>query len=334
LSAVALAAPGWRDYSDKSVEWFRSDQAVRVAENILSWQSPAGGWLKNVDTMSTSFTGDGNELNATFDNGATTGELRFLARAFNATKNARYRQAFLRGLDYILGAQYASGGWPQSSPPGRDYTRHITFNDNTMVRLMEFLREVSVSPDYDFVDDKRRSDAVESFDRGIQCILKCQIRVDGQLTVWCAQHDEIDYSPRPGRAYELVSLSGYESAAILRFLMSIEKPIPEVIGAVKAGVRWFDSAKLSGIRLAITDGDMVVVNDPNAPLIWARFYEIETYRPIFADRDGVKKYHLSEISSERRNNYAWYGYWGRNVAEDYERWQAGTIGTRHKSPKE
>ena len=42
------------------------------------------------------------------------------------------------------------------------------------------------------------------------------------MTAWCAQHDEKDYRPRPGRTYELASLSGAESVGVVRLLMSLE----------------------------------------------------------------------------------------------------------------
>ena len=113
----------------------------QVAANILSHQSPLGGWPKNTDTTARRFAGDRTQLRPTFDNGATTDELRFLARAFNATRDAGYRSAVDRGLDYILDAQYPTGGWPTVHPPGTQYHRHITFNDGAMVRLLEFLRE-------------------------------------------------------------------------------------------------------------------------------------------------------------------------------------------------
>ena len=60
---------------------------------------------------------------------------------------------------------------------------------------------------------------------------------------------------------------------------------------------------------------------PNAPPLWARFYEIETNRPIFSGRDSVKKYDIAEIESERRNGYAWYGSWGEGVAKRYGQWK-------------
>jgi len=350
---IFLSLPCFGSYSEKpddssrrrrepERDWYRSAEARQIADNILSWQSPQGSWPKNVNTRRNPYSGDPNKIEGTFDNGATTGELRFLARAFNATGDRRLEQAFLKGLDHILKAQYPTGGWPQSYPPGDSYPRHITFNDGTMIRLMFLLREIAESPDYDFVDAKRRQAVKESVDRGIECILKCQIRVNpvrdtslegsglqekfsngvnDKLTVWCAQHDEVNYSPRPGRTYELVSLSGSESVGILRFLMSLDNPSPEIIRAIEAGVEWFESAKITGIRKKWVHGDKVIVKDPDAPPHWARFYEIETKRPIFSGRDGVKKYDVAEIEADRRKNYAWYGDWGKSVAKQYEKWK-------------
>jgi PelA/Pel-15E family pectate lyase len=275
-----------------------------------------------LDTKARPFSGDPNTLKGTFDNRATTGELRFLARAFRATGNPRYKQAFIKGLDHILEAQYPSGGWPQSYPPSRGYQRHITFNDETMVLLMRLLRDVATSKDYAFIDTNRRKAAQASFERGIECILKCQIVVNRKLTAWCAQHDEIDYSPRPARSYELVSLSGEESVGIIQLLMSIDNPSPEIIRAVKAGADWFERSKLIGIRQVKINGDKVIIEDPNAPPLWARFYEIDTNGPFFCGRDGVKKYKLSEIEFERRDDYAWYGQWWQQLAaDDYVLWK-------------
>ena len=316
-----FAAGSWRNYRDKPDEWYRSEEGRRIAENVLSWQSPQGGWPKNTSTMSQAFSGSPDELRGTFDNGATVDELRFLGRAFRATGDRRCAQAFLKGFDHILEAQYPTGGWPQYYPPGRGYPRHVTFNDSAMIRLMIFLREVATSSDFQFVDAARRDAALGAVDRGIECILKCQIVVDGKRTAWCAQHDEVDYRPRPARTYELVSLSGGESAGILRFLMSLDDPSREVAEAITAAVAWFESVKLTGIRLTRVDGDRAIVEDADAPPLWARFYEIGTNRPIFSGRDGVKKYSMAEIEAERRNGYAWYGRWGQSLASEYAEWR-------------
>jgi len=313
-------------YLKNSDKWFETEQAEQVAKNILTYQSPGGGFQKNIDTTSKPYRGDPQKLQPTFDNGATVDELRFLARYFKATKDEMAKDGFLKGFDYIIKAQYPNGGFPQSYPPGNGYPRFITFNDTAMVRLLIFLRETTQSQYYDFLDKERKAKAKTTFDLGIDCILKCQIKVNGKLTAWCAQHDEKTFEPRGARKFELPSLSGAESADIVLLLMSINNPGQEIIDSVESAVEWFESAKIKGIRVSekedVKNGkDKVVVNDPNAPPIWARFYEIGTNKPIFADRNGIKKYSLSEIGYERRNGYAWYGYWPQKLLTEYPRWE-------------
>jgi PelA/Pel-15E family pectate lyase len=336
-----LAKGEARQYISKPVDWYASAEAKHVACNILSYQSDLGGWPKNIDTTSAPYSGNRKALKPTFDNGATTDELRILARMYDATKDAKYRAAFERGLAYILKAQYPNGGWPQFFPPGKKYNRYITFNDDAMVRLMRLLQEVEHSRVYDFVTQERRAEVRRTFDRGIECILKCQIVVDGRRTAWCAQHDEIDFQPRPGRSYELESLSGAESVEIVRLLMSVDSPNPAVSEAVRCAVAWFEQATLKGIRREVlrdpaspTGRNKVVIRDPSAPPMWARFYEIGTNRPIYADRDGIAKHDLSEIGYERRNGYAWLGYWPQRLLEtEYPAWQKKWIASQKaKSP--
>ena len=318
LGIASHAAERASAYLNKPADWFQSDEGKTIIKNIIAWQTPEGSWPKNT---ATTVPPKSRSQKGTFDNNATVNELRLLARAYSGTKDPATKEAFLKGLDLILRAQYPNGGWPQNYPPGNGYARHITFNDGTMVRLMQFVREVGRRSDYFFVDSERRKRSAAAFDRGVECIVKAQIRVDGRLTAWCAQHDENTLEPRSARTYELVSLSGAESAGILDLLMSLEKPSPKVIAAVDAAVAWFDSVQLKGIRETRVDGDKRIVSDPDASPLWARFYEIGSNRPIFVGRDGVKKYAISEIESERRNNYAWYGRWGQSLPKKHAAWK-------------
>ncbi|HEY1067938.1 MAG TPA: pectate lyase [Pirellulales bacterium] len=318
-----------REHLKKPANWFATAEAKQVAANVLSYQSALGGWPKNEDTTARPYQGDRQKLKPTYDNGATTDELRFLAKMENATHDGAYRTAFERGLDYVLDGQYSHGGWPQFHPPGNGYHRRITFNDNAMVRLMEFVREVATSADYEFVDEARRRAAGAAFNRGVACILKCQIPVDGRLTGWCAQHDELDFRPQPARTFEPASLSGAESVGVVRLLMSLDDPSPEVVNAVEGAVAWLERAKLSGVRVvevkdpqAPQGVNKVVESDPRAAPLWARFYEIGANRPLFVDRDGVPKATLAEIGYERRNGYAWYGTWPQRLLEvEHPKWK-------------
>jgi PelA/Pel-15E family pectate lyase len=203
-----------------------------------------------------------------------------------------------------------------------------------MVRLMRLCREVAENDRYQFLGDDRRKAARDAFEKGVDCLLKCQVKVEGKLTVWCAQHDEKDFRPRPGRTFELTSLSGAESVGVVELLNSLDKPSVEVVRAVEGAVAWFESAKLAGIRQTVVDDakgprgrNKVIVADPKAPPLWARFYEIGTNKPLFADRDGVAKYALADIGYERRNGYAWYGNWpAKLLADDYPAWKKRVSG--------
>jgi PelA/Pel-15E family pectate lyase len=339
--AVVSSAQGqtipWRRCLDQQQEFYATKQAIRIADNLLLYQRDSGGWQKNIDMASTLSEKDKARLrkaktgnDSTLDNSATRTQMRYLAIVHQATGIERFQDAFLKGLDYVLEAQYDNGGWPQRYPNPTGYSKHITFNDGTMIGVLNLLRDVAEKkPPYIFVDEDRCRRAKKAVQKGIECILKCQIVAKGRKTAWCAQHDEKTFAPRKARSYELPSISGAESVGVVRFLMSIDSPSPEIIEAVQATVAWFDEAKLEGIRVIRKQDsskprgfDRVVIEDASAPPIWARFYDIETNKPIFCSRDGIPKETLAEISYERRNGYSWLGYYATDLlANEYPTWQ-------------
>jgi len=295
---------------NKPDEWYASAEALRIADNILLYQRNSGGWPKNIDMArplsdsgKASLLRDQKKIDSTIDNGATYTELSFLARVYTSQHQERHRESFLKGLDYLLDAQYANGGWPQFYPDLSGYYKHITYNDDAMIGVMKLLRDVaSAKPVYAFVDEARRARAASGVKKGIECILKTQVVVNAKRTVWCAQHDEVTLAPAPARKFEVVSLSGGESVGIVRFLMSIKDPSPAVVDSIESAIAWFEQSQLKGIKWV----DSVVLPDPEGGPIWARFYEIGTNRPIFVGRDGVVKYSVAEIEDERRTGYNWY----------------------------
>jgi PelA/Pel-15E family pectate lyase len=332
----AAGGISWRRCLSQSPEFYSTDEAVRIADNVLLYRRDTGGWSKNVEMARVLSEQDKVMLreakgrkDSTFDNGATHTQIRYLAKVYYATGLKRVRRAGLSAIDYLLEAQYDNGGWPQSYP-SRGYSRYITFNDGAMVGVMSVLRDIAgKKPEYAFVDEMRRQKARDAVQKGIECVLKCQIVVDGKKTAWCAQHDEKTLVPRKARSYELASISGSESVGIVRFLMDIDEPGPEIIEAVRNAVGWFHEAGLEGIRQVRKEDkskpggrDTIVVNDASAPVIWARFYEIGTNKPIFCSRDGIPKATLAEISHERRTGYSWLGYYATSLlAKDYPAWQ-------------
>jgi len=333
----AVGTIAWVDAQNKAEEWYGSGEAVRIADNVLLYQRDSGGWPKNID-MGKPFDeverpvllAQKKETDSTIDNGATYTQLSFLARVYTKTQHEQYRESFLKGLDYLFKAQYANGGWPQFYPDLSGYYKHITYNDDAMIGVMKLLRDVAAgNSNFAFVDEARRAKAASAVGKGIECILKTQVIVNGRKTVWCAQHDEVTFAPAPARKYELVSLSGGESVGIVRFLMSIKEPSPEVVEAIESAIAWFEQTQLKGIKwIEKTDAsqpggrDRVVVQDPEAGPIWARFYEIGSNRPVFVGRDSVVKYSVAEIEHERRVGYAWYVAEPAKLLQDeYPKWR-------------
>ena len=153
--------------------------------------------------------------------------------------------------------------------------------------------------------------------------------MDGELTIWCAQHDKETLEPSKARAYELPTLSGSESVGIVRYLMKLDKPSERVKKAIRSAVKWFEENKVMGLKVKWIDDpgapegvDRITVADPSGGPLWGRFNEIETGRPIFVGRDGKVKYSLNEIERERRVNYNYIDNYAEDLLkEEYPEWE-------------
>lgn len=324
-----------REASKFAEAFYRTDEARRIGENVLLYQLESGGWPKNIyipeeltpDERKKAETGKSDVRRGTIDNRATTTEIDYLAKLYNATGDSRYRDAAIHGIDYLLEAQYDNGGWPQFYPEATGYHAQITFNDNAMVNVLQLLRDVArQKTPYTFLPDSTATAARRAFQKGIGCILTCQVKQNGQPTVWCAQHDRKTLAPCKARAYELPSLSGAESVNITLLLMSLPQPDSTVVQAVEGAVAWFRKTAITNLKRedftnAQGEKDYRMVKTANAPRIWARFYEVETNRPFFCGRDGVKKYRVEDIEYERRNGYSWYNRAPEKVLEQYDQWK-------------
>jgi len=320
---------------------YKPRELTAIADNILLYQKDNGGWPKNYDIFAIltpeqkdSLIKAKSVLNTTFDNGTTYTHVAALAQVYTATGVAKYKEAALKGLTFILSAQYANGGWPQYYPLEENYSRHITYNDGAMMGIMQVLKDVvDKKKDYLFVDDAHRRKIEASYLKGLDCILKTQINDDGKLTAWCQQHDEVTLQPAWARKFEPPSICNGESSEIVLFLMSVDKPGKQIINAVQNAVAWFDASKILHTRVKVVQApplqtpyrlstsDRVIVEDETAPPIWTRYYELKTHRPLFCNRDSKVVYSLAEVDRERRDGYGWYTYAPQKVLNAYPSWR-------------
>lgn len=322
---------------ETSPEFFQSEEARRIGNQLLLYQRVTGGWPKNIDMAKPLSDKEREKVladkqkhnDSTTDNDATTQQMNFLARLYQSTKDVRYRDAFRQGVAYLLSGQYENGGWPQFWPEMRDYQIHITYNDDAMASTMMLLRDIAAQKEPyqgDLTDDQLRQQMTKAFDKGIECILNTQIVTDGELTVWCQQHDRETFLPAAARAFELPSYCTMESAMLTRLLMELPNPDERVKKAVHSAMRWFDKYKLTGYKVERTghpgsaDQNTKLVKDAAAQPMWARFYDLELCEPFVCDRDGVPRRHLEQIGAERRNGYAWYTDRPIMLYKRYQKW--------------
>ncbi|HWB32754.1 MAG TPA: pectate lyase [Acidobacteriaceae bacterium] len=330
--------------------YFGTPAARHIADVIVSFQTPAGGWSKNM-----SFSGalrlpgqpyaadnlnrfpDPNDFDkprdpkwnyvGTLDNDATNTELHFLAKVQAHVPGAEgdpYRASFIKGIHYLLKAQYPNGGFPQVYPLEGGYHDAITFNDNAVSESAETLTDVfEAQGDYAFVPAELRKQAGEAAAHALKCILASQMRIDGKLTIWPQQEDALTLAPVSARNYEPGALAASESADLLTYLMSLPNPSKEVIASVDAGVAWLEQ---HAIRDSIytggrgTPGGRHLVAKEGAAPLWARYYSVTTQKPIFGDRDKTLHDDVSELSEERRNGYAWYSGGEQQAIDRYAVW--------------
>ncbi|MDQ8023905.1 MAG: pectate lyase [Moraxellaceae bacterium] len=334
----------WRNrYGDKYAK-YEPTQIVGIAENVLLYQRDVGGWIENQDAtrILTSAEMDGirkekSNPKASFDNRNVYSQIEYLFAVYDQTGSARYRDAAMKGFDYTLGMQHKQcGGWPHTVPGSEAYHPYITMADEVTSGILRMLRKVeNGSAPFASVPASDRARAKAARERGDACILKLQIVQNGQPTGWAGQYDPQTLQPAQGRTFELPSIISWESVEVVRYLMSIPSPSPEVVRAIDGAMSWFDRVKLTGVKIEIVPIDPPVkytwhtattdrrlVADPKAPPLWARFYDLKDSSVVLANRDGTRAATYADVHHERRTGYNWYGTWPTPLIEtEYPAWK-------------
>jgi len=316
--------------------------ADKIADNMLLLQTASGGWSKQYKGVAVDYNRTftaaeiaelqqpGRKDDATIDNKATTYEIGYLSTLYKTEKNAKYVAAAKRGVDYLLTAQYANGGWPQFYPDLSSYHHQITYNDDAMVRVLNLLQDISEGKGDTgaLLRASHGARARQAVTKGLECVLATQVKIGGTLTIWGAQYDEVTLKPAKARAYELASLASSESVSIVRFLMRQPTPSAQIKASVEAAARWLDTHRMRDLATKKIDDptqetgqDVILIAQPGASL-WARFYDLQNQRPLYANRDGKALTEYMQVPNERRVGYAWHGTWpDKLLKDDIPKWR-------------
>ena len=338
----------WQSRHGTTYPRYRPDQYRQIADNLVLLQRRGGGWAVNQDpqrilddTARAQALADQATPGGSFDNRNVYTQVAYLGEAFARSGDVRYRDAAVRGLDFILAEQIDScGGWPHSVPSRTAYHGHITFADDVTSGVLTTLRRVLREPLFGFISAGQRARVQAAVAAGDACLLRLQVRQDGVPTIWAGQYDRATLQPAQGRKFELPALVTDESVGVVRYLMSIPDPSPALVASVNAAMAWFQAHALTGWRLETfetdpaqfqfhrTSVDRRLVADADAPLLWGRFHDLHDSSVLLANREGERVARFDAIPRERRTGYHWYGTWPQAlITTDYPRWQQRTAGT-------
>ena len=164
---------------------------AQALQAVLSYQTVLGGWSKRTDMQQVRKPGQlaGSEpaYIPTFDNGATSTQIRWLAAYYpqaSATDQVNIRSALTRAVQFVLRAQYPNGGFAQSYPLRGSYHDAVTLNDNVMTDLLNLLWDIANHSDYQWLAADLRAAAQAGFAKGVAWLVQAQVQVDGKRTVW------------------------------------------------------------------------------------------------------------------------------------------------------
>jgi PelA/Pel-15E family pectate lyase len=333
---------------DRDPAWYGTAEARAIADNMVSFQTPAGGWSKNQDRTihrlrGQRYANDAEHMDldmenfdapvdrfwtfvGTLDNDATTTEMRFLAKVAAQAPGRQgdaWRASIVKGVNYLLNAQYPNGGWPQIWPLEGGFHDAITFNDNAVAKASMVLEDVAEGKEgFGFVSAALKTRAAAAQVHAVQLILRAQMRIDGQLTAWPQQIDPITLQPSSARNYEPHSLASGETTDILLFLMRQPNPSPEIKAAVRAGIAWLEKTRVYDKSFEMTADGRKLIDKPGAGPIWSRNYDVTTGQPIFGDKDQSIHDDVNGISIGRRNGYSWWNATPQHALDAWPAWAA------------
>ena len=344
LEAFSDGIKHWRDRHGSDYARYQPEQTAEIADNLLLYQRDNGAWIENRDPArildaaeKAALVAEKAEARGSFDNRNIYSQIEYLAAAFGRTASAAYRDAAARGLDYALAQQIAGcGGWPHTVPGTASYHPYITIADEVTSGMLRLLRKISAGAEpFGYLDASTRTRAKTALTRGDECVLKLQVVQQGKPTGWAGQYNPQTLQPAQGRAFELPSIVSQETVEMLRYLMSIEKPSAAQVTAVESAVDWLRRSQIRGVRLEkvmlekpvqyqyhLATFDYRLVDDANAPPLWARFYDLNDNSIVLANRDSARVKNFAQVHPERRSGYAWFGTWPAALLnEEYPAWR-------------
>lgn len=279
------------------------DVTTSVADLIVALQNEDGGFQVLPDNyeMSQKETGLGSmkDVSSVY-NGATTSELKYLAKYITANKpeDSKYQDAFVKGIKYLLTTQHGNGGWSMNPGSGSGFNDNIEVGNNAMTEVLTLLSDIAIlnNQDYVFARKAMNVDEIKSaVEKGNDFIVKSQISNNNKKSGWATQYDKSG-NVTMGHTYERESVSSYTTKDVIDYLMTIHNPSQDIKDAVESAYSWLKDVKIADKEQEVVK-DTSMNNGFDVYLVdgsgtWASNYVYDkandSYRPLYSDVDPTR----------------------------------------------
>jgi PelA/Pel-15E family pectate lyase len=279
------------------------DVTTSVADLIVALQNEDGGFQLLPDNyeMSQKETGLGSmkDVSSVY-NGATTSELKYLAKYITANKpeDSKYQDAFVKGIKYLLTTQRDNGGWSMNPGSGSGFNANIEVGNKAMTEVLTLLSDIAIlnNQDYVFARKAMNVDEIKSaVEKGNDFIVKSQISNNNKKSGWATQYDKSG-NVTMGHTYERESVSSYTTKDVIDYLMTIHNPSQDIKDAVESAYSWLKDVKIADKEQKVVK-DTSMNNGFDVYLVdgsgtWASNYvydkATDSYRPLYSDVDPTR----------------------------------------------
>jgi PelA/Pel-15E family pectate lyase len=301
------------------------DVTISVADLIVALQNEDGGFQVLPDNyeMSQKETGLGSmkDVSSVY-NGATTSELKYLAKYITANKpeDSKYQDAFVKGIKYLLTTQHDNGGWSMNPGSESGFNANIEVGNKAMTEVLTLLSDIAIlnNQDYVFARKAMNVDEIKSaVEKGNDFIVKSQISNNNKKSGWATQYDKSG-NVTMGHTYERESVSSYTTKDVIDYLMTIHNPSQDIKDAVESAYSWLKDVKIADKEQKVVK-DTSMNNGFDVYLVdgsgtWASNYvydkATDSYRPLYSDVDPTR------VDQKYVNVYELYNLDGNSVGNN------------------
>ena len=305
------------------------------AAHALAWgQLASGGWDYRIefdagqsnrwhyrrDLERGDVQTDDRRNRTTLDDNTTQSALQLLMRVDKTLgfEDAKIHRVVQFGLDALLKAQYPNGAWPQRfeafpdpekfpikkarypktwprTHPDTRYVDYYTFNDNAIADVIETMIEAHA-----IYGDARYLDAAI---RGGDFMLLAQM--PAPQPAWAQQYN-LDMEPTWARRFEPPAITGGESFGVMQTLLDlyIQTGEQRFLDPIPPALDWAKRSRLADGRIA-------------------RFYELQTNRPLYFTRDYALTYSDADLPRITHSRWVAAGSSGPRTCTSASKQKAG-----------